>query len=83
MNDAERIAELEKQLAEAQAQKAAAKPTHYIKIGNKNNVVFGGTGLRQRFPVTLYAPGWEFLLNHADEIRAFIEENRDQLSWER
>lgn len=53
-----------------------------IKLGNKQNVVVGaGGGLGQRFPVTLYAPSWLILLDHKEEILAFIEEHRDELSW--
>jgi hypothetical protein len=33
-----------------------------------------------RFPVTLYAQQWEKVLGMADEIKAFIEANRDKLS---
>jgi hypothetical protein len=54
-----------------------------IKIGNKNNVVVGGKALGQRFPVTLYAPSWLKVLDQADEIRQFIEDNRSKLTWER
>jgi len=52
-----------------------------VKIGNKRNVVVGGPALGQRFPVTLYAPSWLVLLDHAEEIRAFIEAHSDELSW--
>lgn len=69
-------AELEAELARIRQE----KPLH-IKIGNKQNVVVGGPGLRQRFPVTLYAPGWVALLEAAEDIKAFIEANREQLSW--
>jgi hypothetical protein len=75
--EAQRIAELEAQLAQLKGN----KPSITIKIGNKQNVVVGGTGLKQRFPVTLYAQGWLALLDAADDIRAFIETNKDQLSW--
>ena len=33
-----------------------------------------------RFPVTLYASGWERLLDEADAIRAFIATNEASLS---
>jgi hypothetical protein len=59
------------------------KPALTIKFGNKRNVVVGGPGLKQRFPVTLYAPSWLILLDHADEIRQFIEDHKDELSWDR
>lgn len=65
-----RIAELE-----------GSKPKLSIKFGNKRNVVVGGSALGQRFPVTLYAPSWLVLLDHADEIREFIEAHKDELSW--
>ena len=55
----------------------------YIKFGNKKNVVVGGSDLGQRFPVTLYAPGWVEMLKHADEILKFIEDNKAELSWGR
>ena len=78
MTDAERIADLEAQL---KAARGIEKPKLTIKFGNKRNVVVGGPALGQRFPVTLYAPSWLILLDQADEIRAFIEENHDELSW--
>lgn len=80
MTDQDRIAELERQLAEARGE---VKQQLNIKFGNKRNVVVGGPALKQRFPVTLYAPSWLVLLDHAEEIRQFIEDNRDQLSWDR
>lgn len=54
-----------------------------IKEGNKQNVVVGGPALGQRFPVTLYAPSWLVIIDHIDEIKQFIEDNHDELSWER
>ena len=55
-----------------------------IKVGNKRNVVVGSGGwLGQRFPVTLYAPSWLWLLReeNAHHILDFLEEHKDQLSW--
>tara|TARA_R110000868_G_scaffold408583_1_gene691957 strand:+ start:657 stop:893 length:237 start_codon:yes stop_codon:yes gene_type:complete len=78
MSEAERIAELEAQLA---ALTEDQKLT--IGFGNKGNVKVGGKALGQRFPVTLYAPSWLKVLDQADEIRQFIEDNRDALTWER
>ena len=57
--------------------------TLWVKMGNKQNVVFGGPALGQRFPVTLYAPSWLVLLQHVDDIRNFINENTDRLTWGR
>ena len=78
MSESERIAELEAQLA---ALKDDDKLT--IGFGNKGNVKVGGKALGQRFPVTLYAPSWLKVLDQADEIRQFIEDNKDNLTWER
>ena len=78
MTNEERIAQLKAELAELEP---AEKLN--IKIGNKRNVVVGGKALGQRFPVTLYAPSWLAVLDQADEIRAFIEEHKNELSWDR
>ena len=85
MTEQQKIAELEAKLASLQPQQRepVEKPAMYIKFGNKRNVVVGGKALTQRFPVSLYAPSWIALLDHADEIRQFIEDNRSKLSWER
>jgi hypothetical protein len=85
MTEQQKIAELEAKLATLQNQQREAeeKPSMYIKLGNKRNVVVGGKALKQRFPVTLYAPSWLALLEQADEIKKFIEDNHDALSWER
>ena len=74
---------LEAKVTTLQNQQAEEKPSMYIKLGNKRNVVVGGKALRQRFPVTLYAPSWLALLEQADEIKEFIKDNHDALSWER
>lgn len=57
------------------------KPDFTIKVGEKKGVVVGGKMLGQRFPVTLYPQAWLNLLEHAEEIKQFIEENRDKLAW--
>jgi hypothetical protein len=67
--------------AEIEAEQKAKGLT--VKFGNKQNVVVGGPALGQRFPVTLYAPSWLVLLDHAEEIRAFIETHKDELVWEK
>ena len=43
-----------------------------LKVSEKGGVSVYGLG---RFPVTLYKEQWTRLLDMADEIRAFIEEN--------
>jgi hypothetical protein len=47
-----------------------------LRVSEKGGVSVYGLG---RFPVTLYQEQWEKLLAHAEEIRAFIAENRDRL----
>ena len=47
-----------------------------LRVSEKGAVSVYGLG---RFPVTLYQEQWEKLLAHAEEIRQFIETNRDRL----
>jgi hypothetical protein len=65
-----RIAELEKQ---ARAKKAGKLE---FKVSEKVGVSVYGLG---RFPVTLYQEQWTRLLAAADDLRAFIEENKSRL----
>jgi hypothetical protein len=65
-----RIAELEKQ--------ATSKKTGRLefKVSEKGGVSVYGLG---RFPVTLYYEQWQRLLGIADDLRAFLEENKSKL----
>ncbi|MGB7024933.1 MAG: hypothetical protein WBD73_14130 [Candidatus Acidiferrales bacterium] len=65
-----RIAELEKQSGSKTAGGLQ------FKVGEKGGVSVYGLG---RFPVTLYYEQWVRLLNSADELRAFLEENKNRL----
>jgi len=65
---AERRKELEGRLAKG--------TTLRLKVSEKGAVSVYGLG---RFPVTLYLEQWDKLLSHADELRAFIEANKDTL----
>jgi len=47
-----------------------------MKVSEKGAVSVYGLG---RFPVTLYQEQWVKLLATADDIKAFIEENRSKL----
>jgi hypothetical protein len=47
-----------------------------MKVSEKGGVSVYGLG---RFPVTLYQEQWNKLLEHAEEIRAFINANESQL----
>lgn len=80
-NEMNEVEELRAEIARLKGQQEEDRLT--IKIGNKQNVVVGGKALGQRFPVTLYATSWLKVLDQADEIRQFIEDNKDSLTWER
>jgi len=47
-----------------------------FKVGQKGGVSVYGLG---RFPVTLYYEQWIRLLEAADGLRAFLEENKSRL----
>jgi hypothetical protein len=66
-----RIAELERQAE----QKKTPGPLSF-KVSDKGAVSVYGMG---RFPVTLYYEQWLRLLGVADELRAFLEENKSHL----
>lgn len=47
-----------------------------FRVGNKGGVSVYGLG---RFPVTLYYEQWYRLLDSAEALKAFLEENRSKL----
>jgi hypothetical protein len=47
-----------------------------FKVSEKGAVSVYGLG---RFPVTLYQEQWDKLINHLDDLRRFIDENRQSL----
>ena len=63
-----RIAELEKQ--------TSAKRRMEFKVSEKGGVSVYGLG---RFPVTLYYEQWVRLLEAAEPLRSFLEENKSKL----
>lgn len=65
-----RIAELEKQVD------SKKRGSLEFKVGEKGGVSVYGLG---RFPVTLYYEQWVRLLDSADGLRAFLEENKSKL----
>jgi hypothetical protein len=65
-----RIAELEKQAG------ARKKGALEFRVGEKGGVSVYGLG---RFPVTLYYEQWIRLLDVANDLRAFLEENKARL----
>ena len=48
-----------------------------LKVSPKGGVSIYGMG---RFPVTLYSDQWQRVLEYGNEIRSFIDANRDALS---
>jgi hypothetical protein len=64
-----RVAELEKQTGRRSGQLE-------MRVSEKGGVSVYGLG---RFPVTLYYEQWVRLLNAADELRGFLEKNKDRL----
>lgn len=65
-----RIAELEKQVVTKRTNKID------FKVSEKGGVSVYGLG---RFPVTLYYEQWIRLLDSADALRAFLQENKGSL----
>jgi hypothetical protein len=65
-----RIAELEQQVS------SRKKGTMEFRVGEKGGVSVYGLG---RFPVTLYYEQWVRLLDAADGLRVFLEENKHRL----
>jgi len=76
MADEDVQAELARLRAENEALKQKRSGAISMKVSEKGAVSVYGLG---RFPVTLYQEQWRKLLATADEIKAFIEENRSKL----
>ena len=68
--------ELKARLAELEKQTGRRGGTLEFRVGEKGGVSVYGLG---RFPVTLYYEQWIRLLDHADKLRAFLEENKGKL----
>lgn len=78
------VESLESQLAALAAENAALKAKASrvpgqisFRVSDKGAVSVYGL---QRFPITLYANQFERLLNAADEIRQFMQDNRESLA---
>jgi len=72
-NEREELEQLRKEKA---SREAAEKKGISFKVSEKGAVSVYGLG---RFPVTLYKEQWSKLLDQADSIRSFIEQNKDRL----
>jgi hypothetical protein len=69
--------ELERLRAENQSLKQKTRGGGIsFRVSDKGAVSVYGLG---RFPVTLYQEQWDKLLAQVDELRSFIEANRDRL----
>jgi hypothetical protein len=68
--------EIERLRAENDRLKRAATRGITLKVSEKGALSVYGLG---RFPVTLYKEQWTKLLDIADDLRAFIRENEQQL----
>lgn len=67
--------ELKARLAELEAKQQRGGVLSF-KVSDKGGVSVYGLG---RFPVTLYYEQWVRLLDKAQELREFIETNKDKL----
>lgn len=69
--------ELKARLAELEKQGGAKRSANLeFKVSEKGAVSVYGMG---RFPVTLYYEQWTRLLERADDLKKFMEENRSRL----
>lgn len=66
-----RISELERQAGQKKSTGSVS-----FKVSDKGAVSVYGMG---RFPVTLYYEQWLKLLGAAEDLRAFLEENKSRL----
>lgn len=71
---AKMIADLQNQLQKEKDKND--KKTFKLKVTEKGGV---SAYLGGRFPVTQYFDGWMTILDNADEIRKFLEDNKDQI----
>jgi len=69
--------ELKARLAELEKQGAGKRSGNMeFRVSEKGGVSVYGLG---RFPVTLYYEQWTRLLDRADDLRTFMEENKGKL----
>ncbi|MGZ4815080.1 MAG: hypothetical protein ACXVZV_06715 [Terriglobales bacterium] len=69
--------ELKARLAELEKQNVNKRSGNLeFRVSEKGGVSVYGLG---RFPVTLYYEQWTRLLDRADDLRAFMEENKSRL----
>jgi len=76
MADEDMKEELERLRAENERLKKRSSKGVTMKVSEKGALSVYGLG---RFPVTLYKEQWQRLLDMAEDIRSFIEENQGTL----
>ena len=76
------LSQLQEQIAalkaELEAAKAAKTSRVTFKVSEKGCVSMYGLNMRG---IHLYASQWLRILDHAEQIKAFIEANRAKLAW--
>jgi hypothetical protein len=72
-------AQLKALKAENEALRAKKLKPVTMKIGEKGGLSV--YGINSRFPVSLYANQWQRLAPYLPEILAFIEANKDKMSF--
>ena len=68
--------ELKARVAELEKKSGRRSGNLEFRVGEKGGVSVYGLG---RFPVTLYYEQWMRLLGASDELKSFLEENKDKL----
>jgi hypothetical protein len=68
--------QLKSRVAELEKQQGRRTGSLEFRIGEKGGVSVYGLG---RFPVTLYYEQWMRLLDAAEKLREFLEQNKDKL----
>ncbi len=68
--------ELKARVAELEKKSGKRSGNLEFRVGEKGGVSVYGLG---RFPVTLYYEQWMRLLGASDELKTFLEENKDKL----
>ena len=68
--------ELKAKLADLEKKTSRRGGSLEFRVGEKRGVSVYGLG---RFPVTLYYEQWNRLLDQAENLRSFLEENKSKL----
>jgi hypothetical protein len=68
--------ELKARVAELEKKAGRRSGNLEFRVGEKGGVSVYGLG---RFPVTLYYEQWMRLLGASEELKSFMEENKDKL----